>query len=262
MPPERALTDEERAELVRLLTLDAYPRSAAYDPRWVLENLMGPNVLWLTEALTAGMSLEPGMRVLDIGCGRAVSSIFLAREFGVQVWATDLWIAASDNWQRIQAARLGDAVFPIHAEAHALPFADGFFDAAVSLDAYHYFGTDDLYLGYYARFVKPGGQLGLVVPGLREELDGDLPAHLLPFWEREFWSFHSPAWWRRHWERSGLVEVTTADLLPGGWEHWLHWLEICGRSGYPASEREAAMLRADAGRHLGFTRLIARKREG
>ena len=35
--------------------------------------------------------LEPGMRVLDLGCGKGLSSIFLAKEFGVQVWAADLW---------------------------------------------------------------------------------------------------------------------------------------------------------------------------
>lgn len=55
---------------------------------------MGPNVLWLTEFLGQAMELQPGMRVLDMGCGRALSSIFLAKEFGVQVWAADLWIAA------------------------------------------------------------------------------------------------------------------------------------------------------------------------
>jgi cyclopropane fatty-acyl-phospholipid synthase-like methyltransferase len=66
--------------------------------------------------------------VLDLGCGRAVSSIFLVREIGLQVWATDRWIPASDNWQRISAAGLQDRVFPIHADAHSLPFADGFFD--------------------------------------------------------------------------------------------------------------------------------------
>ena len=55
-------------------------------------NLMGPNGLWLTDALTQLLPLEPGMRVLDLGCGAAISSIFLARELGVQVWAADLWI--------------------------------------------------------------------------------------------------------------------------------------------------------------------------
>ena len=43
------------------------------------------------------LPIEPGTRVLDLGCGRAMTSIFLAREFGAEVWATDLWIAAEDN---------------------------------------------------------------------------------------------------------------------------------------------------------------------
>jgi cyclopropane fatty-acyl-phospholipid synthase-like methyltransferase len=239
-----------------------FPRSAQYQPEWMLENLMGPNAVWLTEALCERLDLRPGMRVLDMGCGKAMSAIFLAREFGVQVWATDLWIAASDNWARIREAGLTDRVFPIHAEAHALPFADGFFDAAVSADAYHYFGTDNLYLSYYARFVRPGGQLGIVVPGLREEFADGVPPHLAPYWEPDFWSFHSPAWWRAHWERAGLVEVAVADMVPHGWEHWLRWLEVATAHGYPSSERETEMVRIDAGRTLGFTRLIARKVEG
>jgi cyclopropane fatty-acyl-phospholipid synthase-like methyltransferase len=246
-------------DLAAALTFDEFPRSAAYDPRWMLENLMGPNAVWLAEALSQVMRLEPGMRVLDMGCGRAISSIFLAKEFGLQVWATDLWIGASDNWRRVRAAGVQDRVFPIHAEARALPFADGFFDVLVSLDAYHYFGTDDLYLGYYSRFVRANGQLGIVVPGLRQEFAAGLPPHLAPYWQREFWSFHSPAWWQAHWERTGPVEVEVADLVPRGWEHWLRWLEIAGQHGYPTDEQEAEMLRVDAGRSLGFTRLVARK---
>jgi cyclopropane fatty-acyl-phospholipid synthase-like methyltransferase len=69
-----------------------YPRSNNYDPQWVIDNQMGPNALWLIEALTEAMQITPGMRVLDLGCGTALTSIFLAREFGAQVWATDLWI--------------------------------------------------------------------------------------------------------------------------------------------------------------------------
>ena len=97
---------------------------------------------WLAEAL----ELRPGMRVLDLGCGRALSSIFLHREFGVQVWATDLWFDASENLRRIRDAGVEDGVFPLHADARSLPFAGEFFDAIVSLDSFVYYGTDDLYL--------------------------------------------------------------------------------------------------------------------
>jgi hypothetical protein len=30
----------------------AFPRSAGYEMSWVLENLMGPNVVWLAESLS------------------------------------------------------------------------------------------------------------------------------------------------------------------------------------------------------------------
>lgn len=152
---------------------DRYPRSRAYNIDWMMDNMMGPNALWLMESLTERLHLEPGMRVPDMGCGKAISSIFLAKEFGVQVWATDLWIGAGENWDRIKQAGVQDRVYPIHAESHDLPFATGFFDAMVSVDAYHYFGTDDLYFEYYAGFARPGAELGIVVPGIAEEFLGE-----------------------------------------------------------------------------------------
>ena len=116
--------------------LTEFPRSAQYDTDWNIKNMMGPNVLWLTESLSQVMALKPGMRVLDLGCGTAISSIFLAKEFDLQVWASDLWVPASNNWERVSEAGLEDRVFPIHAEAHSLPFPNELFDAIVSMDAY------------------------------------------------------------------------------------------------------------------------------
>lgn len=84
-------------ELARRLARADYPRSATYDPWWIIENLIGPHALWLAESLAQLATLERGSRVLDLGCGRALTSIFLAQEFGFQVTAADLWIAAADN---------------------------------------------------------------------------------------------------------------------------------------------------------------------
>ena len=111
VPPTPQPADVER--LRGLLSLDRYPRSAAYDPVWVMRNEMGPNALWLAEALGAAMPLTPGDRILDLGCGNAMTSIFLAREFGVQVWAVDLWASASENWTRVQEAGFEGRVHPV-----------------------------------------------------------------------------------------------------------------------------------------------------
>src|SRR5436190_2724248 len=131
-PPNTMATDGK-------LFSDRFPRSSKYHPEWVVANASGgANSLWLTEWLTSELDLRPGMRVLDLGCGRASSSIFLRREFGVQVWATDLWFNATENLQRIRDAGVEDGVFPIHADARSLPFAADFFDAVVSSDSFFY----------------------------------------------------------------------------------------------------------------------------
>ena len=86
------------------------------------------------------------------------------------------------------------------------------------MDSYHYYGTDDLYLGdHLVKLVRPEGQIGIVVPGLVQELPAaDPPEHLQPNWASGESSFHSPDWWRRHWELSGLVSIELADMVPDG----------------------------------------------
>lgn len=242
-------------ELRRVFALPDYPRSSNFDPEWVIDNSMGPNVLWLAEGLTNAMNLVSGMRVLDLGCGKAVSSIFLAREFGLEVWAADLWIDVAANWKRVCDAGEVARVFPVHAEAHDLPFADRFFDAIICIDAYHYFGTDDLYLEYLTRFARDGAEIGIVMPGTTRELDRP-PSHLEPYWHRDFATFHSAAWWRRHWEKSGLVEVRSCDEVPNGADLWQLWSDTCIQQGVARGPEQAEMLHVDAGRTLGFVRMV------
>lgn len=248
-------------QLAQLLAREQFPRAGRYDPQWVLANQMGPHALWLTEWLCDAMNLRTGMRVLDMGCGRALSSIFLAREYGAQVWATDLWISATDNRRRIDEAGLSASVFPVHAEAHELPFAEEFFDAIVCVDSYIYYGTDDIYLDYFHKFVKPGGQIGMVVPGFMQDFDGPLPRHLVPFWAQECWTWHTVEWWRRHWARTELVNVELADVMPDGAKLWLEWKRARQAAGENSEslKSDIRVLEEDAGRYMGFVRMVARR---
>lgn len=251
------------AQLRARIRHPAYPRANGYDPRWVIDNQMGPNALWLMEALTQVMSIEPGMKVLDLGCGRAITSIFLAKEFGARVWATDLWIAARDNHERIREAGVEDLVTAVHAEAHSLPYDLGSFDAVLCVDAYHYFGTGDLYIGHITSYLREGGRIGIAVPALFQEFDGTPPAELAPHWEWEFCSFHSADWWRRHWEKSSRVTVELAEVIPDGWRDWLRWEELIEpyTEGFlhDAGKRDRAMLEADRGKNLSFARVVGTK---
>lgn len=239
----------------RLLS-ERFPRSSKYNPEWIVANMSGgANSLWLTEWLVESLDLRPGMRVLDLGCGRAVSSIFLSREFGVQVWATDLWFSASENLQRIRDAGVEDRVYPIHADARSLPFASEFFDVVVSIDSFVYYGTDDLYLNYLARFVKPSGQVGIAGAGIMQEIDGPVPDHLQAWWEPGLWCQHTAAWWRRHWERTGIMAVELADTMADGWQRWLDWHRVIA----PDNGTEIQAVEADRGRYLGYVRVVGRR---
>lgn len=239
------------------LVSERFPLASQYHPEWVIASASSAaNALWLTEWLAAAVDLRPGMRVLDLGCGRAMSSIFLRREFGVQVWATDLWFSVSENLERIRDAGVEDGVFPIHADARSLPFAEEFFDAIVSIDSYFYYGTDDLYLNYLARFVKPGGLVGIAQAGLMREIEDPIPAHLRAWWVQDTpWCLHSASWWRRHWERTGIMDVELADTMPEGWQLWLDWLRVVA----PDNEVEIKALEADHGDLLGYVRLVGRR---
>lgn len=236
--------------------LQDFPLTSKYHPEWIRASVSGgANPLWLTEWLCRSLNLQPGMRVLDLGCGRAMSSIFLHREFGVQVWAADLLFSASENYQRIHDAGVENGVFPIRTDARQLPFASEFFDVIISIDSFFYYGTDDLYLSSLARFLKPGGQLGIAGAGLIQEIQSTIPEHLQQWWTPDLWCLHSAGWWQRHWQRTGIVEIEVADTLHDGWRLWQQWHQDIA----PDNEVEIKALQADGGRYLGYVRVIARK---
>ncbi|MGE5560239.1 MAG: SAM-dependent methyltransferase [Chloroflexota bacterium] len=247
--------DSAQEQWLSLFRRAGYPRSNNYDPQWIVDNALGSHCIWLTEAITGVMDLRPGMRVLDLGCGRAISSIFLAREFGVQVWAVDIGVPAGENLERIRAAGVEERVFPLRADARSLPFADGFFDAVVSINAYWIFGTDDFYLPRgLAPLLKPGAMAGLIVPGLKQELTGELPGHIKPYWISDVIAYHSPSWWRTHLERSGLVDVLISDCLEGneGIDIWRDWARI--------KRVTDPLIENDHGRNISFVRLLVKRK--
>ena len=194
----------------------AFPKATQYDLNWVKKHSMGENVLYNLESLTAVLPLKPGMRVLDLGCGKAISSVFLAKEFQLQVWAVDEAVSATANLKRVEEAGYENQVFPMQLDARTLPFPEEFFDAVIVVDSYTYFGTDEKYLPYICRYIKLGGYLAIADVCFVNEIENlsQVPAFLRKDYQ-DFWYFiHSVAWWRQLWEKTGLVQITSAEILP------------------------------------------------
>ena len=232
-------------------------RSLKYDTDFVKENMMGPNSMKIVEEVAESLKLEKGMRVLDLGCGRGLTSIFLAKEYDVTVFATDLWISATENYERIKSMGLEDKIIPIHSEAHDLPFADEFFDLAVCVDAYHYFGIEEDYLEkHFAPLVKKGGQITVAVPGLKEEFTNGVPAELQPYWFDDMTlTLHSSDWWYNLWKNCDSVSIQECKELKCLEEAWQDWLS-CDND---YARRDIGMMEAEGGNYFNLVSIVATK---
>lgn len=255
--PEFTHTPQSESAAIERVRNPRYPLAASWDPEWQLENMMGTNPLWLTEELLQNLPLHPEQRVLDLGCGKGMSSMFLAKERKVNVWAADLWVSPNDTWQHARDLGLDNFVCPIQAEAHTLPFASGFFDAVVCVDAWHLFGLGEGFVSRVAEYVADGGYIAMISPGIKEEFEHGLPQHVIPFWQQEFWSLHSPDWWKNLWQQESSLHSIQTNWVEDGWKLWLQWEEIARDAGYPYAADDIQLLQADLGKNLGFVSIIA-----
>ena len=236
-------------------------RCEKYRKYFTKECLMGPNSFRLLDELLrrspAGVSFD---RTLDLGCGMALTSVFLANETPAkQVYAFDLWVSASDNLQRIRDLRLEDRIIPIHGDAMDMPFAHDWFDAVVSVDSYHYFGAKK---GVFAEkilpFVRKGGQVMIAVPGLKEEPQGEMK-ELFETWAEgdDALTFKTVRWWKELLEEECGdrcdIEVLEGECFDAAWEEWFS-------TGHEYGLRDREFLNRGLDRILNFVMMYIRKR--
>lgn len=236
-----------------------YNKTQKYDSDFIKNCLMGPNAMKMLEELLARYPLTAGDTVLDLGCGMGITSIFAAREYGVRVFACDLWIEPGDNKKRFDEMGLDShQVIPLKAEAHALPFAEDFFDAVISIDSYHYFGLEREYLGkHLLPLVKRGGLILLVVPGLKKDIHKDIPPEMLLSWSAdEIETLHDAAYWEQVIKAASEVEILSIEELAGFDECWGDWL--ASDNEYAIQDRRA--MAAGAGQYMNLL-AIALKRK-
>ena len=102
-----------------------------------------------------------------------MTSLFLAKETGAKVFATDLWISATDNNVRFNEWGISENVVPIHADANDLPFSNEYFDAVVAIDSLHYVAAQPHFIDKKVlSLIKPNGVVIIAMPGLKKEIHG------------------------------------------------------------------------------------------
>lgn len=235
-----------------------YEKSQKYDTDLINQRIMGPNPLKLQEELMESNLLEEGSVVMDLGSGLGVTSVFLAKEYSFKVYATDLWSDAEKNRQFFtQMGLSGDEIVAVRADALDLPFEKEFFDGVVSTDSYNYFGRDEDFLDEkLLPFVKKGGYIYIVVPGMKKDCHDDIPDELLLSWTAQQLDYiHDTAYWRNIVSKSEDSEIISIHEMQSNEECWADWIK-CDNE-FALNDRKA--VEAGACKYLNFIAIVLRK---
>lgn len=209
----RRLTSERHPILAQL------SRDAVYDEG----RFMAPGGLVLVDFLGRRLALQPGQSVLDLGCGRGQSSIFLAARYGVSVTSVDLWMTAEERRHIAAAAGLTNQITALQGDIRkGLPPGMRGFDAITCAQAFHTFGTAGGLVRYLATLLKPGSKL-CITQGCFSDECAVLPEPFIDTdgWQADYARYHSAPWWRAHVASSGVFDVEgCAEFEDGGvmWE--------------------------------------------
>lgn len=111
------------------------------------------------EAVIEAMRVGPGMRVLDVGCGRGEILRHCAR-LGASVYGVDYAPAALRLARRLAASESGRPAGLYRSDAKALPFGDGVFDRVLLFDVVEHLHPWELdrALAEARRVLRPGGK--------------------------------------------------------------------------------------------------------
>ena len=236
-------------------------RYKKYDINWIIKNQMGFNPLYLTEWGLDTIEPNNNHTILDLACGKAISSIFIANEYNCKVFAYDLWIKPTENLQRVKEFNLESLIIPLHGDARELPFSDEYFDYIICTDAFIYFGTDDTYIPYIKKFIKIGGYLVITVPGFPNQEPKIIPDYLKPFWADECWTWHNPEWWERHISRYEYYNIKQLEVLQNGIEKWIEWKKI-RKNLEPENKSldiDIKVMEEDNSKNMGFIKIVAQR---
>lgn len=142
-----------RLSTEQVQTLDPYAFLAVLGKR-----VIHPGGRSSTDQLLSWADVQPGHRVLDIGCGVGTTAIRVARESGAEVVAADLSPLMRERAQRnVRASRLTNVTVEA-ADILRLPYPDSSFDV-VFAEAVTMFVDRPAAAAELARVCKAGGRV-------------------------------------------------------------------------------------------------------
>lgn len=236
-----------------------YNKSRKYNDPALQAKMMGPNPIKLEEELLMNQDIPKGSIVCDLGSGQGLTSVFLAKEYGAVVYATDLWSDPQENQKFFDQMKIErKQIIPVQGDATQLPYEKEFFDAIVSVDSYNYFGRDPHYLDdHLLPYVKKGGYVYIAIPGMKKDCHDHLPSELLLSWTPEQLDYmHDIAYWSKIIKQSQDAEIISIKEMESHDEVWADWLKQ--ENEFAIGDRKA--MEAGGGQYLNFIAIVLKKK--
>ena len=169
----------------------------------LVARLTGDANRWMVDCL----EVERGDRVLDVGCGPGLAVAYAAERsdgpvVGVDASATMVRQALRRNRDAVRQGR----VEILRADAARLPFPDGHFSTAGSLNSLQFWAAPDQGLRELSRVLEPGGRVAVVLMARSDDSTGPEP----PRWVRET---------TRRMQDAGFEHLHVVDRTFGGVLH-------------------------------------------
>lgn len=168
-------------------------------------------------AVLGAVGVNPGERVLDLGCGPGFLAAELARIVGPSgaVCGVDISESMVDIARR-RCNGLATVTLEI-GDAHDLPFEDDLFDVAISTQVLEYLTDPSRALGQLHRVVRPGARIGILATDWDSMVwhgpDPELMSQVLEAWSAHCAHPHLPRTLGRRLLESGF-EIIGRSIIP------------------------------------------------
>ena len=229
------------------------------------ETMWGPNAIRQSEELASHFTITKDMRILDLGCGPGLSSLYLVQAHGAQVFATDLMMNPTENYERFKSLGVADKIIPMTLDAtQPLPFAEGYFDVIFSVGAYNVFGDNEEMLPKLIPYVKKGGYIAVSFPGLKYEFGDNVPPEMQPFWEVPDVArcIRGIEWWRDLFNKAEGIEIINLSEQTCHDIAWKEYLESLNPDieddEFQGDKWTLDMMKAECGKYYNTIQFIAK----
>jgi tocopherol O-methyltransferase len=165
----------------------------------------------LIEHLARLANIQPGHRILDVGCGMGGTSIYLAKHYKVE--ATGITISPVQAGLAKKAAAREDANATFHVmDAEAMEFQD-LFDVIWTVESVSHYQDIEKFFSSAAKLLKPGGTVAVIDWFKKPNLNPrEYKQEILPIDKGMLVELHTMPEYES-WMRASNLEIMKSEIL-------------------------------------------------